>query len=376
MSLRTGPSRHGPRAISFIPGLVGLGCFLWLGVAAAHEVGLSRGVYTVHAGEVAAELTFARAELLGLVPELDGDGDGVLTDAEMSSGTAALQPVRDGFVLAGDAQPCAAAWVDAALTEEDGARVRLRFTCPAAPRRLELRVPLLDVLPLGHRHLGTLARGDGEAFADLVLHRRSASASVELPASGPATPATPPAPPVGEYFMIGVEHILIGTDHLVFLLGLVVIGGRLRSLIAVVTAFTLGHSLSLALATLGVWRPDAGFVEPAIALSIAYVGVENFLVHDAAGRWRITLPFGFIHGFGFAGVLAEIGVPDASVGLALLLFNLGVEAGQLLVLAVILPLLLWLAAREAYVRHRGARWISAAIVVAGLYWFIERVAFT
>ena len=154
------------------------------------------------------------------------------------------------------------------------------------------------------------------------------------------------------YFEIGVEHILIGTDHLVFLLGLVVIGGKLRTLIAVITAFTVG---------------------PAIALSIAYIGVENFLVTDAGGRWRITLPFGFIHGFGFAGVLAEIGVPDASVGLALLLFNLGVEAGQLLVLAVLLPLLAVLAARPFYKRLRGARWISAAIVLAGLYWFVERV---
>ena len=210
-----------------------------------------------------------------------------------------------------------------------------------------------------------------------MLHRRAATASVELPADAMAAmgPRTPSAPSVRAYFEIGVEHILIGTDHLVFLLGLVVVGGRLRSLIAVVTAFTIGHSLSLALATLGVWRPDPAFVEPAIALSIAYVGVENFLVTDAAGRWRITLPFGFIHGFGFAGVLAEIGVPDEAVGAALLLFNLGVEAGQLLVLAVVLPLLAWLGARPAYQRARGPRWISAAIVVAGLFWFIQRVGF-
>lgn len=343
-----------------------------VGVAWAHEVGLSRGVYRLTGREVAAELTFARAELLGLVPALDGDGDGVLTDGELSSGTAALQVVVDGVQVTGDGQACTGALVDAALTEEDGARVRLRFTCAAEPGRIGLALPVLDTLAFGHRHLGHLARADGEVFADLVLHRRSASASAEVPAG--SAPSAPP-PPVGDYFQIGVEHILIGTDHLVFLLGLVLVAGRLRSRIAVVTAFTVGHSLSLALATLGVWRPDPGFVEPAIALSIAYVGVENFLVSDAAGRWRITLPFGFIHGFGFAGVLAEVGVPDAAVGLALLLFNLGVEAGQLLVLAVVLPLLAWLGARPAYQRLHGVRWISAAIVVAGLYWFIERVAF-
>jgi hypothetical protein len=153
----------------------------------------------------------------------------------------------------------------------------------------------------------------------------------------------------------------------------VLVGGRLRALIAVITAFTVGHSLSLALATLGVWTPDAAFVEPAIALSIAYVGLENLLVESPARRWRITLPFGFIHGFGFAGVLADIGVPADAVGPALLLFNLGVEAGQLLALALALPVLMWLGRRPANPRLHGARWISAAIVLAGVFWFIERV---
>ncbi len=350
-------------------------CLMWIaaaGVARAHEVGLSRGVYTPAGAEVAAELVFAREELRGLAPELDADGDGALGEAELAAGADELEAVRAGFVLAGDGQACAASVVEAALTEEDGARVRVKFACPAAPRRLELRMPLLERLGAGHRHLGQFVRADGEVYADVVLHRRSPVASVEPPVEG--APARPSSPPVGEYFQIGVEHILIGIDHLVFLLGLVVVGGRLRTLIAVVTAFTIGHSLSLALATLDVWSPDPSFVEPAIALSIAYVGLENFMVKDAAGRWRITLPFGFIHGFGFAGVLAEVGVPPDAVGPALLLFNLGVEAGQLLVLALTLPLLAWLAARPGYQRVHGARWISAAIVLAGVYWFVERVS--
>lgn len=346
-------------------------CLGWLREARAHEVGLSRGVYVPNGAEVSAELTFARGELLTLIPALDGDNDGALTDAEMVAGTAALQPVVVGVQLLADDQACAAALVDAALTEEDGACVRLGFRCPALAKRLDLRMPLLDSLAFGHRHLASFNGPDGQGFADLVLSRRAPGGVAEVPADLAA--AAPPAHPVSAYFEIGVEHILIGTDHLVFLLGLVVIGGRLRALIAVITAFTIGHSLSLALATLDVWRPDPSFVEPAIALSIAYIGVENFLVSDAGGRWRITLPFGFIHGFGFAGVLAEIGVPDASVGLALLLFNLGVEAGQLLVLALLLPLLAVLAARPFYKRLRGARWISAAIIAAGLYWFVERV---
>ena len=337
--------------------------------ASAHEVGLSRGVYVTGSPAVTAELTFAREELRGLAPGLDADVDGVLSGPELAAGAAGLQVVVDGVRVSGDGRKCPATLVDAALTEEDGARVRLRFDCPAAPGRLDLEMPLLNTLAFGHRHLAELRGGDGALLVEPVLHRRSASASVELGAAA----TSPTRPSVGVYFPIGVEHILIGVDHLVFLLGLVVIGGRLRSLIAVITAFTIGHSLSLALATLAIWTPDPAIVEPAIALSIAYVGIENFLVKDAAGRWRITLPFGFIHGFGFAGVLAEVGVPDQALGLALLLFNLGVEAGQLLVLALVLPLLAWLGGRAAYRRLHGPRWISAAIVVAGIYWFIERV---
>ena len=341
------------------------------GAARAHEVGLSRGVYTPAGRDIVAEVTLARGELRDLAPELDRDGDGALADAELAEGTGVLQVrLGAGVELLADGQACVGALERAALTEEDGARVVLRHVCPAPPRVVTLRLPVLAALAFGHRHLGQFVGPDGQVFADVVLHRGAPEASVELPAGG--EPVAPPAPPVGAYFRLGVEHILIGVDHLVFLLGLVVVGGRLRSLLAVITAFTLGHSLSLALATLGVWTPDAGFVEPAIALSIAYVGAENFLVADAAGRWRLTLPFGFVHGFGFAGVLAEIGVPQDAVGAALLLFNLGVEAGQLLVLLVVLPLLAWLGGRAWYRRVRGPRWISAAIVVAGLYWFVER----
>ncbi len=355
------------------------------GPARAHQVGLSRGVYTVDGAEVAARLTFARAELLGLAPELDGDADGardgVLDAAELDhlgpTGLALLQTrVIAAVELVADGQPCAGTITRAALTEADGAQLMARYTCPAPPQALTLQMPLLATLAFGHRHLAQIEQtgAPAELGTDVVLHRRAPAATARLPVTGGPPPAPTPRP-VGAYFMLGLEHILIGVDHLVFLLGLVALGGRLRSLFAVVTAFTIGHSLSLALATLGVWTPGPHWVEPAIALSIAYVGLENFFVADAAGRWRITLPFGFIHGFGFAGVLSELGVPADAVGLALLLFNLGVEAGQLLVLALVLPLLLWLGRRGFYRRVRGAQWISAAIVAAGLYWFLERTLF-
>lgn len=335
-----------------------LGLLIGPRVVGAHQVGLSRGVYTVEGAAVVAEVTFARGELGGLLSGPGGDGALVLDEAAVTAGVVAAIEVGDGAV------GCVGALVRAGLTEEDGAVVVARYACPRPLRTLTLRMPLLGRLGAGHRHLAQVVR-PGAEDSEFVVRADSAAQTIEIGA--------PARRPVLAYFELGVEHILIGVDHLVFLFGLVLVGGRLRSLVAVVTAFTVGHSLSLALATLGVWTPGAGLVEPAIALSVAYVGVENFFVADARGRWRIGLPFGFVHGFGFAGVLAEIGLPANAAVPALALFNLGVEAGQLMVLALVVPALLWLGRQPGYRRIGAARWLSAAIVAAGLYWFVERV---
>src|SRR5205814_169801 len=101
-------------------------------------------------------------------------------------------------------------------------------------------------------------------------------------------------------FRLGVQHILTCYDHLVFLLGLILVGGRFRSIMVVITAFTVAHSITLGMAALQIVAPSTRLVEPAIALSIAYIGVENWYVQNASRRWMITFPFGLIHGFGFA----------------------------------------------------------------------------
>jgi len=138
------------------------------------------------------------------------------------------------------------------------------------------------------------------------------------------------------------------------------------------TAFTVGHSLSLGVATLAGLAPGPRLVEPAVALSVAYVGAENLFASDLARRWRLTLFFGFVHGFAFAGGLIPLGLPREQLPLALFAFNLGVEVGQLSVLAVLLPPLAWIRSRGWY--PRAARMVSAAIVFAGLVWFVRRVA--
>jgi hypothetical protein len=151
------------------------------------------------------------------------------------------------------------------------------------------------------------------------------------------------------------------------------VGGSLRSLALVVSAFTVAHSITLALATLSVVTPSPRLVEPLIALSIAYVGVENLFVTDAAKRWRITFPFGLVHGFGFAGALREIALPRAQIPVALVSFNVGVEVGQLGVLALVLPLV-FAARRAPRFRDRGTKLASLGIAFAGTVWFVVRVA--
>ena len=140
------------------------------------------------------------------------------------------------------------------------------------------------------------------------------------------------------FFRLGVEHILTGYDHILFLFALILRGGRLRSLLGIVTAFTVAHSITLALAVLGVVVVPSRIVEPVIALSIAYVALENiFRRRAASGRWVVSFVFGLVHGFGFAGALLELGLPPSGLIGSLVFFNLGVEAGQAMIVAAAVP---------------------------------------
>ncbi len=180
------------------------------------------------------------------------------------------------------------------------------------------------------------------------------------------------------YFGLGVEHILFGFDHLMFVLALLILVSQLKRLLLAVTAFTLAHSLTLAGTTLGWVALPSAPVEATIALSIMFVAVEIMRVREgrpsltAMMPWLASFSFGLLHGFGFAGALREVGIPEDAVGTALLFFNLGVEAGQLLFIAAVL------AAVFAWKRMKvpTPQWAWQAPVyfigVCSAYWFIER----
>ena len=174
----------------------------------------------------------------------------------------------------------------------------------------------------------------------------------------------------------GIHHILIGPDHILFLVGLLLLGGTWLVLVRIVTAFTIGHSLTLSLAALSIVMPPARVIEPAIALSIVFVGADNLV--RGSGRdvraWA-ALAFGLIHGFGFANVLREFGLPAQALGWSLFSFNLGVEIGQLGVVVIVTAALAAIRRRSAVAGSRVAIAGSVIVIAAGVYWFIERVFF-
>ncbi len=336
-------------------------------LALAHAVGISSGEYRLDGKVLYGDIGMAGRELARLLPAIDANHDGSIDADELAAGREAVaRALAGGVTVEADGRACLGAldrtWT---LEAEGGVVFQVRYTCPEVPSRLTLAVPLLDGLAPGHRHLARVFR-TGKANVR-VLDRSHATWTLDE-ASPPAS-ATRMA---WSMLKLGIEHILTGADHLVFLLGLILVGGRLRSLVGVVTAFTLAHSITLALASLSVLTPSPRLVEPAIALSIAYVGVENFFVKDASKRWRITFPFGLIHGFGFAGALREIALPRGQIPIALVSFNLGVEAGQFAVLAVVLPLIL-VARRSRWFADHGVKIMSAMIAIGGAVLFIVRL---
>ena len=174
----------------------------------------------------------------------------------------------------------------------------------------------------------------------------------------------------------GLEHILIGPDHLLFLVGLLLPGGSIRRLAIIVTGFTIAHTITLSLAALNIVTPPARIIEPAIALSIVYVGADNLLRRGGRDvRAWIALAFGFIHGFGFAYVLREMDLPVRALGWSLLSFNIGVEIGQLLVVVAVASALAALRSRNEAAAQKLGFAGSVFVMGAGVFWYIQRVFF-
>jgi HupE / UreJ protein len=247
--------------------------------------------------------------------------------------------------------------------------VVVQYACPAPPRSLWLDDRLFMALGRDHHTIANVEWTGGSQ--QLVFDPERPHAVVPI---ATASAGAGPAPVSGAtaFFRFGVEHILTGFDHILFLLALVLGGGSLKALLGIVTAFTVAHSTTLALAVFDVARPPEWLIEPLIALSIAVVAVENLVAQPAPFRRALaSFAFGLVHGFGFAGALLELHLPTETLIPSLLLFNLGVEAGQAVIVALLLPLLAW--SSWLLGRRRVIGSVSAVVLTAALALFVGRL---
>jgi HupE/UreJ protein len=313
---------------------------------------------------------------------LDHDGDGKVTWGELRSSQMAMQGYVVGHLrLSGDAGQCRMAFSPVQVNERiDGSYLWLPFAadCGAGLTRLSIDYTILDAEDPSHRGLLTLTANGAAQTA--VLGGASALRRFELehPSSWSA---------FGEYLRAGIWHIWSGIDHLLFLLSLLLPAVLLRrhkrweaaplaapafvNIVKVVTAFTLAHSITLSLAAFDVIRLPSRLTESVIAASIVVAALNNVFPRVTEGRWRIAFAFGLLHGFGFASVLAEMGLPQGARLISLVAFNLGVEAGQLAVVLAVMPLA-YLLRSTAFYRRGVMPWGSSAIACLALVWFVQR----
>ncbi len=319
--------------------------FPFVAPVAAHEAGLSAvRIDTSH-----VSLVFAKPEIGQLVPVENVDAGRLLVQ----------EATLDRVSLVSASGPCTFDVPTVRAVEADGVEVLAPYRCPGRTDTLTFSATYFDHLAPGHRQYLEVG---GQPVAVLSAAEPSATFA-----------AAPSAGSVAQQFVgLGVEHIWTGYDHLAFIAGLLLAAKSLRQMLLVVTGFTVAHSVTLSLAAAGVFTLSSTLVEPLIALSIVYVGVENFFSPSSRRRVAVTFFLGLVHGFGFAGLLRELGLPRDNLAVALLAFNGGVELGQAVVVAIVLPLLLWLS-RNRHWEPRVKPLLSATVALAGAYWLAERL---
>ena len=297
---------------SLIRGLaVAFALLLPLGEAAAHKINTSYiNVEIAGDGSLEARVSFDETDLLAAF-DLDADGDGMLRRVEMLSGSDTVAAfLEQALKITAEGDPVKLSAGEGSLRLDDKGNlfldVPLGGRLPEDPETLEVRFDLFDRFAPDHRCLVKLQAGDRPGQA-VVLHAETPQRQFRLRDPGLLDH-------VVDFTVLGIEHIFLGYDHLMFLLALIAIGGRPLALVKVVTAFTVAHSITLILAALDVVSLPGRLVEAGIAFSIAYVAAENLWRPRPAHRWRLTFFFGLVHGFGFANVLRELGPADQVAG--------------------------------------------------------------
>ncbi len=299
----------------------------------------------------------------------DSDSNRTISDQELQTvREAALLHVRDSIYLGIGAADLVFTPRSCAMENDELGNRFARFVFESrfdrTPWQVRLRIDIFGELARLHKNLVRISCGPDEVQQAILTRGYNEETFYFRGGTGFVFAQ------IAQFFWLGVEHIFTGYDHILFLLGLILLGGSLANLVKMVTAFTVAHSATLILAALQVVSIPSRLVESVIAFSIVYVAVENFFTKEGSQRWVIAFLFGLMHGFGFANVLVELGLPTRGLVTSLLFFNVGVEVGQLVIVAVTFPLIA-LVLRTKW-KQRFIYGISACIFVFGLIWFVER----
>jgi hypothetical protein len=361
-----------------LPALLAL---LWAAPAASHKPSDAYLTLERNGDALTGRFDIALRDLDNALT-LDGDGDGQITWGEVRARQAAIAAYAlERLDVASNGERCALSVTDHALdTHTDGtyAVLTLSGRCPQPGPTLAVDYRLLfDIDP---QHRGLLNFVDAGQSRSVVFSVEHSHWVVGGDAAGPLRQFV-------TYVDEGTWHIWLGFDHILFLVSLLLpavlvrrggtwqAAGSFRAAFVdvakVVTAFTLAHSITLSLAALGIVSLPSRWVESAIALSVVLAALNNLFVVVANGRWIAAFGFGLLHGFGFAGALADLGLPTGSLALSLAGFNIGVEMGQLAIVAVFLPLAYWLRQTWSY-RTLVLGGGSAAIAAIAAVWLTER----
>jgi hydrogenase/urease accessory protein HupE len=371
-------------------------CFVCAATLLAHNPDTSYVRVTISPDKVETRLTYDVFTLLKIVP-LDDNNDGQLQRSELTAHAPQIAEflrskiglaVSDEDETADLGQFTGFLWPPDVGEEIAGidfhsanGLIPFDFVRPLdqPPQVVAIAFGFFKEFSDRHTVLGVFVCGSQEYETTFTRYEDyfEYSTGYEPPAAAPGEPTAARRPQtqhalaqrLWRFFKMGVEHIFLGYDHICFLIALIVVS-KFREIVKIVTSFTIAHSITLILATLEVVEISTQLVETCIAATIVYVAVENLWVTDTRHRWWLTFFFGLIHGFGFANVLREMGLPAVGLVRCLLSFNLGVEFGQLVIASALLPLAYalnhWKHGRKVAVG------ISLLLALFGTAWFIDR----
>ncbi|RAP73759.1 HupE/UreJ family protein [Paenibacillus montanisoli] len=349
-----------------------------LSTASAHP--LSAGFTDIDISEQQTQLTYS-IDALSVIEGFGGDtnNDGKLNETELKAIEHRVSEwVEDSVVLEKDGQELSSE-VTGPLLENKGENemVTLKFQYPGfAPGQT---ISLLDGMftsgTTASAYTNFLTSQNHGSVSESVLRGKDRIWTMLITEQqldqGQQSHSTKAISSWWSFFTLGMEHILTGYDHLLFLLALLIRQQTLKQYVAVISAFTVAHTITLTLAVLGILNIPTYIVEPAIALSICYVAVENIIRGKTSGRWVITFLFGLVHGMGFADLLKEMNISWTHLAASLISFNIGIEVVQLAIVMLLLPILTRLFRFSAYRKY--VNYSSIVIFILGAIWFLQRV---